>query len=358
MALSRCATGYGRIGKIVEGAPEPFASSRRHALTRAYLLAPSVGPYCGGMRTLVLATLTWSLLSAAVPASAEEQDPATAEAVFLQARTAMESGRYADACPKFAESQRLDPAAGTLMNLATCEEKLGKLASAWQHWKEAIDSLGPSDDRVAFARTRVDDLEKKLPRLTITLSSAASPETRIFRDATELGAASQGAALPVDPGEHTVKVVAPGRLTETTTVSIGEAEQKQIAVHVGAVDPAAAQAGGASHGTRRKTLGWILAGVGAGSGVAAVVTSVLLIHDKNVVDSNCPNKACVNQTGLDAATSGKTLAVVNAVTFAGAALGLGFGAYFVLSGPRTRRAVAFAATAGPTSTTITCSGAF
>src|SRR5262245_59132112 len=104
-------------------------------------------------------------LAATHPALAQSRDAATAEALFRQGRAAMESKNFQEACPKFAESQKLDPAAGTLMNLATCEEKLGKLASAWQHWKEALDALPQKDDRVTFAKGRVDELEKKLPRL-------------------------------------------------------------------------------------------------------------------------------------------------------------------------------------------------
>src|SRR5262245_52850537 len=101
-----------------------------------------------------------SMIAFAQPAFGQARDAATAEALFRQGRQAMEAKSYAQACPKFAESQKLDPAAGTLMNLATCEEKLGKLASAWQHWKEAIDALPAKDDRIPFAKSRVDDLEK------------------------------------------------------------------------------------------------------------------------------------------------------------------------------------------------------
>jgi hypothetical protein len=161
-----------------------------------------------------------TLLQAA--AWGQPRDPATAEALFRQGRQAMEAKNYREACPKFAESQKLDPGAGTLMNLATCEEKLVKLASAWQHWKEAIDALPPGDDRVSFARTRVTDLEKKLPRLKVTLASGSNPSAKVFRDEIELAPVSQGVLLPVDPGPHTVTVTLTGHLPEKVTLAVGE----------------------------------------------------------------------------------------------------------------------------------------
>src|SRR5260221_4080478 len=119
------------------------------------------------------------------PAADQVRDPATAEALFRQGRQAVEAKNYQEAAQKFAESQRLDPAAGTLMNLATSEEKLGRLASAWQHWKEAIDSLPANDDRIAFAQSRVQELEKKLPRLQVTLGKGAGEGAKIYRDQIE-----------------------------------------------------------------------------------------------------------------------------------------------------------------------------
>jgi tetratricopeptide (TPR) repeat protein len=134
------------------------------------------------------------MLALAAPASAENRDPATAEALFRQGRQSMESKNYPDACQKFAESQKLDPAAGTAMNLATCEEKLGKLASAWQHWKEAIDVLPAKDDRIVFARSRVEELEKKLPRLQVTLQSGADQAQKSIAMRSRSG--PEGRAFP------------------------------------------------------------------------------------------------------------------------------------------------------------------
>jgi hypothetical protein len=260
------------------------------------------------------------------PAAAQSNDAAAAEVLFTEGRKALDAKQYDEACRKFAESERLEPAVGTLMNLATCEEKLGKLASAWQHWKEAIALLRKDDDRVSFARGRVEELEKKLPRLTVVLE--AGGDARVFRDEVELGPPSRGVGLPVDPGPHSITVRAPGRLASTVTVSIAEGEQKRVEVRAGAVDPAAGA------GTRSRTLGWVVGGVGVvGIGVGAA-TSVILSGKKSTVETECPNNVCT-PAGLDAANSGKSLLVVNAVAWAVGAVGLGVGAYLLLApGPR------------------------
>src|SRR5262249_28699952 len=156
-----------------------------------------------GMATLLLAH----------PGAAQTQDGAAAEVLFREGRKAQEANDYQEALQKFAESQKLDPAPGTLMNLATCEEKLSKLATAWQHWREALDPLPRGDARTAFAKTRVRELESRLPRLTVVLTSGEA-DARVFRDDVELGRASLGAALPVDPGPHAVMVLSSGHRPE------------------------------------------------------------------------------------------------------------------------------------------------
>src|SRR3954468_3549725 len=64
-------------------------------------------------------------------------DPATAEALFRQGRQLMSEGKTAEACEKFGASERMDPSSGTLLNLADCDAKSGKSASAWAEFLAA-----------------------------------------------------------------------------------------------------------------------------------------------------------------------------------------------------------------------------
>jgi hypothetical protein len=270
----------------------------------------------------------------AAVASVQARDPAAAEALFRRGREAMEAQRYVEALPSFIESQRLEPAAGTLMNIATCEEKIGRLASAWQHWREAMDALAPTDDRVTFARNRIQSLEHKLPRLAVSLASGRDRGARVFRDDVELGPATQGVPLPVDAGSHTITVRTPGHHLEQVVVQLREGEQKRLAVQPGAVEapPAAFDT---QPNAWRKTLGWTLTGVGvAGLGTAAV-SGLMLLDNKQTVETNCPQKNCMNQEGLDAAATGRTLTTVNTASWIAGGVGLAAGLYFLLSAGRS-----------------------
>ena len=85
-------------------------------------------------RTLAVLALASGL---ALPRWAAAQDTTKADETFHAGRELMKDGKFADACPKFEESQKLDPGLGTQFNLADCQEHLGKLASAWANFGDA-----------------------------------------------------------------------------------------------------------------------------------------------------------------------------------------------------------------------------
>jgi hypothetical protein len=256
------------------------------------------------MNRTTLRTLGVSLvLFVAATASAGTRDAASAEVLFRDGREAMKRGDFATACPKLAESQRLDPAPGTLLNLSECEEKSGKLASAWQHARETLDQLPAGDDRVPIARKRTADLEKRVPRLTIRLADDAASGVTVMRDDVELGRASLGTKLPVDPGEHVVVVRAPGRKDARFKVSIAEGEAKTIGVAAGDLAPGEGEAGNLSRGgssrggalpadqpapgKSQRNVGWGIAGVGVIGLIVGVAENIRWKTQEQNVKDNC-----------------------------------------------------------------------
>lgn len=288
----------------------------------------------------------------ASPARAQSADAAAAEVLFREGRAAMEAGDAKTACPKFRESNRLDPAPGTVLNLADCEEKLGRFATAWSLFKEVTQRLPASDERHGLAAQRATALEPKVPKLSVKLEPGSPEGTRVLRDGVELRGASLDTLLPVDPGRHEIVVTTPGYADATVAVVLDAGDKKVVRVR-----PGPKQAGGeasvSSSGSPR-TMGWVLTGVGAvGVGVGAV-TGVMVLGKKSTVDENCDAQKRCNQTGLDAADSGRTLGTVSGISFIVGGVALAGGAYFLLSGSEKAPGTALAVGPG----TVAVRGAF
>lgn len=165
------------------------------------------------MRALWSLLLATSVFAASPSSVAQVRDAAAAEALFEEARKLAEEGRYAEACPKFAESNRLDPGVGILLYLGACHERLGEVASAWAAFREAREAAAAQGraDRVATADERIVALEPKLPRLRIVVPPDASiAGLEVLRDDHRLGEAMWGTAVPVDPRVYTIVARAPG----------------------------------------------------------------------------------------------------------------------------------------------------
>ncbi len=188
-------------------------------------------------RTALLLAVLGAACLAASPALAQAPAAASkarAEELFQAGRELLRQSNYAAACEKFAQSRELDPAPGTLLNLADCEEKAGKLATALGVYQELLpkaQQLGQSD-RVAFARERIAVLEQRVARLTLVPSTTATGSApRIRLDGKEVPAASVGAALPVDRGTHSISAEADGSAPWSGSLEIssdGQAARVEI----------------------------------------------------------------------------------------------------------------------------------
>ena len=286
---------------------------------------------CGWLRCAVCI----GVLGSATVALGAGRDPAAAQVLFEEGRDALQRGQLDVACMKFRESERLDPGVGTLMNLADCEEKAGRLASAWQTWREAIDMMGQSDERLSYARGRLSALDKRVPRLVITIAGTDGDETHVLRDDVELGSATFGSPLPVEPGTHTLRVIARGHAEKQTTVTLAEGERKSVEVKPGprVVSPVVGAAAPAPTTVSRstRTWGWISIGAGTAAFAGAVTTGLIMAGNKNTVEEHCDQDRTCDAAGYDAARAGQKLLIPNVVLWGLGATGVGVGAYLVLS---------------------------
>jgi hypothetical protein len=271
-------------------------------------------------------------------AQTRTDDSVAAEALFTAGRADVERGDFASACPKFAESERLDPAAGTVINLADCEEHLGHLARSWQLWREAVERLGADDVRRPAVAARAEAIDRRVPRLTIKHGRNVPPGTTIRRDDDELATRLVDVPVPVDPGEHVVLVDCEGFITGRYVIHLSEGAHETVAVEVGPPVPAAPAPRVAPRAeSSPRWIGFALLGVGAlGAGIGTV-TGLAAIDRKDVEEKNCfPEKVCT-PAGADAASEGRTLALTSTIGFVAAAVAIAGGVFFIVRSAGSRR---------------------
>lgn len=166
-------------------------------------------------------------------ADTTSENRAIAETLFFTARGLMEAKRYEQACQKFAESYRLDPAAGTLLNLAVCHEQQGKLASAWGEFKKALSDAKKAgrEDREKLATEHLEVIEPELSYVTIHVPAKIRvPGLEILRNGAALEQGGWEAELPIDSGKIEITARAPGYKPRIKTATIERKQHLEITV--------------------------------------------------------------------------------------------------------------------------------
>jgi hypothetical protein len=182
------------------------------------------------VRRDALRILVVSLGLASVASSARADDvtkKAMAESLFQEGLDLFDKGKTDEACDRFDKSQSLDPKLSTLMNLATCRERQGHTATAWEEFTEAASQAEKqgSADRAKVAHDKANALSSKLSKVKL-VKIADTPGMALSLDGKSLDAGMIGESVPIDPGNHHIEVSAPGYSTFTHdfTVQSGPTE--------------------------------------------------------------------------------------------------------------------------------------
>ncbi len=127
-----------------------------------------------------------------------------------------EAKRWAEAYAAFREADDLFHAPTLTLAMAECEEAMGHLLSARELYRkllaEAVSDAAPEQFKGArvSAQNALNNLEKKIPTLSVTLLGANAERAEVFVDGTKVSVSELSAGVPLDPGEHVVTAKAPG----------------------------------------------------------------------------------------------------------------------------------------------------
>jgi len=296
-------------------------------------------------------------------AQAGAAQKAAAESLFDDGLKAMKSGHFAEACPKLEESERIDPAVGTLLYLGECYEKMGRTASAWATFREAASAAQAQGEteRTRVAASRADRLQPSLSKLTLKVvpETAQLPTLRVTRDNVSVAKTLFGVAIPVDPGRYRIVASADGYQSHEVEIEVlanGDSKSLEIPALAVSTTPPVAAAGAASaaanapgsaptqkpepaepagaNGLRTASyvtgaLGVISLGVGTYFGVKA-------ISKNNDAQDLCPDaNACHDPAGESLTKDAQSAATVSNITIGvGAALAVAGVVLYVISAPK------------------------
>lgn len=170
-------------------------------------------------------------LIVALARGAAAEDAPDAERLYDEGRALLSAGKPAEACAKFEQSLAKDPRqVGVLMNLGLCNERSGKIATALQLYREALDRA--IEANLAGVRAKafaeIDRLALEVPVLTLVHAGAPAPGEKLVVD--DVVVPRDRTALPLDPGRHSVVVTAPGRIPFATTIVLARAQCEQLTI--------------------------------------------------------------------------------------------------------------------------------
>jgi hypothetical protein len=254
-------------------------------------------------------------LAAELASAAEASSP---EELFERGVAALRAGDYAEACPAIEQSQAAEPRLGTLLALADCLDKWGKLHSAVLRHEQVvaeISKLAPAQReyrsaQLAYARLAAARLWRSVPRLSLVAPNGAGAqpsEIELFLDGAKLPVSGGGTEVPVDPGTHQVETRARGHERWTEALEVAAGEHRRVELQLGTASNASALAlpspavvsdgppraamareqtnAPGSESSAWRHVGWSLGGIGVAGLAAGTLSGVLLLDA-------CPNLSC------------------------------------------------------------------
>jgi hypothetical protein len=302
-----------------------------------------------GMHRRIAAMVVVSLaLGLCVRARADASGDALerSNALFAEGKRQLEAGEVSAACNTFAESHRLVPRGGTLLNLALCREQEGKLVEAFRTLHEALAMArrDARDDRVALALEHIVIVEARLSWVALQLPDDVEPMGLTVRVDQSPVVRKEWNAIPVQAGEHELTVEGEELEVWRTRFTVDSVPKRLVVVvpqlsrsqgpdrasseaTIPAVTPVQPEVEGKS-ARRIRRLRYSMYGIGLAGIVVGAVTGGLAIQQRNTVRGHCDEDKLCDATGKRAAERGGWMIHVSTVGYAVGAVGLSTWLFF------------------------------
>lgn len=268
------------------------------------------------------------------------QDKARAASLFQEATALIGEGRYAGACPKLEESNRLDRSLGTTLWLGGCYEKTDRKAAAWNTFHEAVRLAHEQhDERESVAQEHETQLGAAVFKLTIAVPHPVRG-LEVRRDQETVPAAGWGSEVALEAGRHVVSAMAPQYERWEQSLDVpGIPGNEVVTVPELAPIPVAVAPRLATHRDGGwLAAGWTIAIVGIVGGVT--LGSAFGIDAKSKLDTsngppyNCSGSLCDNQQGVTLRQQALDSANASTVAFIVGGVLLATGITLVLVAPK------------------------
>jgi hypothetical protein len=272
-----------------------------------------------------------AVLILAASTAAAGPDKKKADALFKQGRQLLNEKQYEKACAAFEDSHRIDPAIGTVLNVALCYEAWGKLAKAQRAYLEAEKLAAiKGDARQAVARQRADALTPRIPKLAFADLPAVLPADLVVTlDDVAIGLDAIRIGLATDPGKHVLAYTAGDQKRELIEVTLGESETKWVNLRLPDAaapeerrEPVEPVPAGPPLGRTRRILGLSTTGAGViAMGVGGVIALAARADYRTAFADHCDPSGLCDDAGYRATRDARGRANVATVVFgAGAAI--------------------------------------
>ena len=263
------------------------------------------GHVCAALVALLVSAISGSAL--AQPADDEDVDRAGARAAATAGAEAMDQQRWADAIDLFSRAESLVHAPPHLLYIARASVKLGQLVRAQENYLRIVREQLPANapqpflDAQAAAAPELEQLEARIPVVTIKVQGAESAKASVVMDGQPVPPALVGVPHPMDPGHHTFQASTPSLTSDAVEVDVAEGAHQDVALsltHVVPGGPPPGEAAPSGDTSAPPRNGWMKPAAIAAAGVGVVglgLGTVFMLQNRSArddADALCPGGRC------------------------------------------------------------------